>query len=118
LSNYFYNLRYTIRIIGRKITVYTNGIANTTTQPSGSVLSGLTDGTYTITIFSLDEAGNVGTAPVTFTIDTSTPTTTTTISITTTTTTTTAASGSFPGLLTLLACLITIVIFFQRRRMI
>jgi hypothetical protein len=57
------------------VTIYTNGIVNTTAQQSGSVFSDLAVGIYTITIVSVDSAGNTGMATVTFTIDTSTSTT-------------------------------------------
>jgi hypothetical protein len=61
------------------VTIYTNGIANTTAQPSDNLLSGFVDDTHTITIFTVDEAGNIGVAAVIFTIDTTTTTLPTTM---------------------------------------
>ena len=78
------------------VTIYTNGIANSTAQPSGNLLSDLVDGTYTITIIAWRGTGEVhgllsgymGIATVTFIIDsttTTTPATTTTTEETTST---------------------------------
>ncbi|PWI46279.1 hypothetical protein CEE45_17645 [Candidatus Heimdallarchaeota archaeon B3_Heim] len=92
------------------VTIYTNGVANTTDQSSGSVLSDLADGTYTITIIAVDEAGNIGMATITFTIETttSTPTSTTIIP------TTTAASGSFPSIFLMLVSFTALVVVIRR----
>ena len=62
------------------VTIYLNGIINTTAIPSGSAVSNfpelpdIPDGSYNITIVALDEAGNVGKYTVFLTLDTQAPT--------------------------------------------
>jgi hypothetical protein len=60
------------------VAVYLNGVANTTTCPSGYVYEALSPGSYNLTLVVEDVAGNIGTATVLFTISspTSTPPTT------------------------------------------
>jgi predicted S18 family serine protease len=94
------------------VTISIDGIANNTAQESGSVTSGLADGSHTVTIIAVDEAGNVGSATVTFTIDTATTAKTTT----TTTSTTKPAAGTFSGLLYILIAIRTLAVAIRRRK--
>ncbi|MFX1283969.1 MAG: lectin-like protein [Promethearchaeota archaeon] len=54
-------------------TIYINDVANTTTIPSG-ITSHFPNGDYNITIIIVDQAGNIGTANVIFTVDAEPPT--------------------------------------------
>lgn len=72
------------------VTIYTNGVTNSTAEPSGSTLN-LPDGYYNITILAIDSVGNSMSMSVYFTVSVSTTTTTTT---TTTTPSSTGQGGS------------------------
>ena len=89
------------------VTVYMNEIANTTTQASDSLISGLADGTYHIIIIAMDQAGNIGVDTIIFIVDTTTTTPVTTITSTSspsssTDTSTSSQPGSFPNIFLLL----------------
>jgi len=59
------------------VTIYINGADSTTAYQSGSLIQGFLDGVHNITITAIDQAGNIGTDTVIFTIDTAIDTTTT-----------------------------------------
>ena len=75
LTYYQSSVSLTYLVSEGAVIVYTDGIANATSQENSSIISGLTDGNHTITIVAIDEAGNIGSATVEFIIDTSTTTT-------------------------------------------
>jgi plastocyanin len=54
-------------------TVYIDGVANITAIPSGSVITGLSDGEHEISITAEDPVENIGADMVAFTIDTTPP---------------------------------------------
>jgi parallel beta-helix repeat protein len=106
------------------VTIYLNGMANTTAVPSGSVVSdfpdapSIPDGVYNITIVVIDEAGNIAKATIIFTIDAveDTTPTTTTPTTTTDTTTTTSQPGSFPSLISILVFFTAFIVYFRRKK--
>jgi parallel beta-helix repeat protein len=91
------------------VSVYLNGIVNTTAMFSGFELANLPDGIYNLTILAEDQVGNVGTSTVIFTIGATTTTTTTTD----TTTTTTQASPSWTLIIVLMS--MTALLVFRKR---
>ena len=126
------NVPLTYTVSDGLVTIYLNGMFNTTAVPSGSVVSdfpgapAIPDGSYNITIISVDQAGNIAKDTVLFTIDTTPPpttipTTTTeettpATSATSITTTSEAAPGSFPGVFTILLFLATLVVVIRRHK--
>jgi hypothetical protein len=62
------------RVSDSTVTIYIDDEANTTALPSGSIISGLSDGSHNITIVAIDILGNVGKATVIFNVDTTPPT--------------------------------------------
>jgi parallel beta-helix repeat protein len=113
---------------------YIAGIDGANQTWTAEVTLGLADGTYTLHAFGNDSVGNVAHTSVTFEIETpitTTPTTPTTTAPTTTplftttpevtiptmtTTTTEAASGSFPGVFTVLLFVTTLVVILRRHK--
>jgi parallel beta-helix repeat protein len=56
------------------VTIYIDGVANSSSLPSGLTQLDLLDGSHNITIVAVDQAGNVNSTTVIFTIDVSPPT--------------------------------------------
>ena len=89
------------------VTIYINGVTNTSAILSGSIISNLSDGSHNITIVAVDQAGAIGKDTVIFTIDTTENNTTAS---------TTSKISSFLGLFTLLLFSATMVVVIRKRK--
>jgi len=67
------NVTLTYTVSNGAVTFYIDGTRNTTILPSGSILSGLSEGTHNITLVVVDQGENVYTHTIIFTLDNTPP---------------------------------------------